>query len=109
MPPDTLFCSESKSVYSQFTLDSHLRHGSLDVKKGIYVKKDVVHIKNVHNYNVNMLQWISRFHGVATKYLNNYLSWYRGLDEFDMKITAKDILIRAKSGGTYNTNHNRPH
>ncbi len=107
LPSDTLFCSDSKPVYTSFVKNNNLRHGVLHIKKGICVKKSVVHIKNVHSYNLGLLQWMTRFHGVATKYLNNYLSWYRGLDEFDMDITSKDILIRAKSGGIYNTNHYR--
>ncbi len=107
LPQDTLFCSDNRTVYKSFTKNSKLRHGLLDTKNGINVKKSVVHINNVHCYNQSLLKWISRFHGVATKYLTSYLSWYRGLDEFDMGITSKDILKRAKSGGQYNTNHYR--
>ncbi len=42
-----------------------------------------------------------RFNGVATKYLENYISWYRELDEFKDRLTPKTILLRAKSGGEY--------
>jgi hypothetical protein len=44
---------------------------------------------------------MDRFNGVATKYLENYLSWYRELDEFKEDLTPLTILIRAKLGGEY--------
>ena len=31
--------------------------------------------KIVNTYHSNLKNWINRFHGVATKYLNNYLVW----------------------------------
>lgn len=31
--------------------------------------------KIVNAYHSNLKNWINRFHGVATKYLNNYLVW----------------------------------
>jgi len=60
------------------TLESinHLTFKSSDMKKGII--KDV----NVHNNNINSMMaqlgtWLKKFHGVSTKYLDNYLSWFR--------------------------------
>ncbi len=47
-----------------------------------------------------------RFNGVATKYLHNYLSWFRELDEFNMETLPELILQRAKQGGIYRQNYN---
>ncbi len=102
---DCLLCSDKKNIYINYVKTNNFRHGCLDYRHGIKVKKDVVHINNIKDYNNRLLQWMVRFHGVATKYLHNYISWFRGLDEFDMKISPKTILLRAKSGGRYNTNH----
>ena len=33
------------------------------------------HIQHINAYHSNLKNWINRFHGVATKYLNNYLVW----------------------------------
>jgi len=71
------------------------------------VKKDIVHIKNVNAYHSRLKGWMRRFNGVATKYLDNYLSWYRCLDEFNMDIDSLTILLRAKSADNYTTNHFR--
>ncbi len=99
---DALFCSNSKSVYKSFAKESRIRHGCLDMSKGELIKKDIVHIQNVDLYQSQLKDWIiKRFRGVATKYMDNYISWYRELDEFNDNIDALTILLRAKSGGTY--------
>jgi len=37
-----------------------------------------------------------RFNGVATKYMESYLGWHRGLDEFNGNITPATLLLRGK-------------
>jgi hypothetical protein len=37
----------------------------------------VYHIQNVNVCDSRLKQWMGRFHGVATKYLENYLGWRR--------------------------------
>jgi len=39
--------------------------------------------------------WMERFHGVATKYLENYLGWRRGLERWGEQITPSVILQAA--------------
>ena len=55
---------------------NHLTFRSSDIKKGILENK------NVHNNNINSMMsrlnnWFKFFHGVSTKYLENYLKWFR--------------------------------
>lgn len=38
------------------------------------------HINNVNAYDRRLKKWMDRFHGVATKYLHNYVGWHRWLD-----------------------------
>jgi len=40
----------------------------------------VCHIQNVNAYDSRLKNWIRRFHGVAAKYLDSYLGWFRTLD-----------------------------
>jgi hypothetical protein len=35
--------------------------------------RDIYHIQNVNNFQMRLKGWMQRFHGVATKYMNNYL------------------------------------
>jgi Transposase and inactivated derivatives len=99
--PDVLFCSDGKSVYKTFSRKHHIRHGCLNLSEGYRVVKDIVHIQNVNAYHSRLKRWIDRFHGVATKYLENYLSWFRELDEFNMNINQETFLLRAKEPNQY--------
>jgi hypothetical protein len=38
------------------------------------------YINNVNAYDHRLKKWMNPFHGVATKYLHNYIGWYRLLD-----------------------------
>ena len=42
----------------------------------------VEHIQNVNAYDSRLKLWMRRFHGVATKYLDNYLGWRRWLERW---------------------------
>ena len=93
---DALFCTAKKNVYLEFTKKSRFKHGYVDLNKGEIIKKDIVHIQNIRLYHRKLNKWISRFNGVATKYLENYLSWFRELDEYNMKVPVYIVLQRAK-------------
>lgn len=98
---DILFCSDGKSTYKKFIKEVGYRHGCLNLSKGIRKIKDIVHIQNVNAYHSRLKEWMQRFHGVATKYLENYLSWFRELDEFASEIRPELILLRGKQVSKY--------
>ncbi|MCP4180144.1 MAG: IS1595 family transposase [bacterium] len=102
---DALFCSDSKPVYKSYTRQNNVRHGFINLSKGERVKKDIVHIQNVNSYHSRVKKWMIRFNVVATKYLQNYLSWFRVLDEFNMETLPELLLLRAKQGGKYGQNY----
>jgi transposase-like protein len=97
---DILYISNNQKFYNDIAQSYNLRHGSLDSKKGEVVKKQIVHLKNIKDYNERLHDWMKRFRGVATKYLINYLGWFRELDEHTMSTPIKTRLIRAKSIAT---------
>jgi transposase-like protein len=94
---DILFVSDYKEFYNKLSRRFGLRHGVLYVQQGESVKKQIVHLKNINDYFVRLHDWMKRFNGVATKYLVNYLGWFRELDEHNMKTSTDTRLIRAKS------------
>jgi hypothetical protein len=50
-----------------------------------------IHIKNVNNMTIGLIKFMIPFHGVATKYLQNYLNWFLILTkvkDVTRKITA---------------------
>jgi transposase-like protein len=94
---DILFVSDSREFYRSLAQKFNLRQGVLNLKKGELIKKQVVHLNNINDYFVRLHDWMKRFNGVATKYLVNYLGWFRELDEHNMKTPIETRLFRAKS------------
>ena len=94
---DILFCSDKKPEYFDFSQLTKFKQGYIDRANKIKIKKNVVHLNNIEDYSIRFFKWMTRFYGVATKYLKNYLSWYRLLDEKQMQPCIMLLLIRSKS------------
>ena len=98
---DILMCTDSKAAYLKYGELKNIRHGKVHLSKGVREVKDIVHLYNVNSYHRRLKSWMVRFRGVATKYLDSYLSWFRELDEFNMQITDLELLLRAKTIRNY--------
>lgn len=77
---DALLCSDGAAVYRQAALHIPLVHCPINLSQGVRVIGKVYHIQNVNAYDSRLKSWMRRFHGVATKYLENYLGWRRWLE-----------------------------
>jgi transposase-like protein len=60
-----------------------------------------LHINNVNAYHGRLKQWLSRFNGVATKNLPNYLGWRRALEAWDRQLTPQNWIKSAIGIGPY--------
>ncbi|WP_166244459.1 IS1 family transposase [Paenibacillus turpanensis] len=61
-------------------------------------KRNIYHIQNVNSYHSRLKKWMDRFNGIATKYLEHYLAWFRYLDSKEYENTAsnkKQMLIKS--------------
>ena len=76
---DVLLVSDGNPTYRGFAQDAHLAHEAVNLSAGVRVN-GAVHVQNVNAYHGRLKQWLHRFHGVATGYLDNYLGWFRALD-----------------------------
>jgi hypothetical protein len=70
-------CSDADTAIKSFATAHNLKHVELNANKGQRVKQGVYHIQNVNACHKQLKDWMRKFNGVATKYLDNYLSWYR--------------------------------
>ena len=74
----TILCSDAHVSYKGFAIDNNLEHHTL---KGIIkqrVKDKIYHIQHVNSTHNRVKKWIDNtFWGVSTKYLQQYLNWYR--------------------------------
>ena len=62
--------------------------------------------KNVSEYNNKLRNWMKNFNGVATKYLNNYLSWFKFLfisNKFKYLSRIKEIFMKFATEDLYIT------
>ena len=77
-PKKTILCSDAHVSYKGFAIDNQLEHHSLKGTLKQRVKKGVYHIQHVNSTHNRIKKWIdNRFWGVSTKYLQQYLNWYR--------------------------------
>ena len=61
--------------------------------------EDVFHIQNVNAYDSRLKTWLRRFNGVASKYLDHYLSWRRLLERYRETISPAICLNEAAGLG----------
>lgn len=80
LPSDTILCTDGSSVLAAAVKEIGVTHRPVNVSAGRRVIAGVYHIQNVNAFDSRLKNWIRRFNGVATKYLDSYLGWFRTLD-----------------------------
>jgi transposase-like protein len=92
---DAVLCSDSNAIYHCFAERAHIAHTPVNLSAGIRVIDHAFHIQNANAYHSRLKGWMARFHGVATKYLPNYLGWRRCLERFAATLTPTLMLSLA--------------
>ncbi|APH13378.1 insertion element domain protein [Clostridium sporogenes] len=70
---------------------NNIQHYRIKSDGKVHVIKGIYHIQNVNNYHQRLKKWLDRFNGVASKYMDNYLTWFRFLDSNGFDNTDKNI------------------
>jgi transposase-like protein len=97
---DSVICSDGFRTYGVLARKLNMVHKPINLSKGIRVTEKVFHIQNVNSYHGRLHGWMERFHGVATKYLDNYLSWYRFFESSDNPNENSLLLSQTQLIGT---------
>jgi transposase-like protein len=84
---DAILCSDGAAPYRLAAQHIGLTHHAVNLSAKIRVVSGAYHIQNVNAYDSRLKEWMGRFHGVATKYLENYLGWRRFLERWGGKMT----------------------
>lgn len=92
---DTLLVSDGNASYRYFARDTGISHEAVNIRQGIRVR-GAIHVQNVNAYHSRFRIWMSRFHGVATHYLPNYLGWRWAVDA--NRIGSPLVMLRAAIG-----------
>jgi transposase-like protein len=90
LDPDVLLLSDGCRAYGRFAQKVGITHEVVAGKTA----RGPFHIQNVNAYHSRFKGWLRRFHGVATKYLPNYMGWRRML-ETKTDLSPERILQRA--------------
>lgn len=92
---EAVLCTDGASVYSAFARRYGITHQVVHARPGQRVRAGAFHIQNVNAYHSRLKGWMRRFHGVATRYLVNYLGWRRMLERYAMAIRPVHCLQEA--------------
>ena len=95
MGEEIVLCTDGNSIYETFAKEEKILHKRIVSLDGIRVVEEIFHIQNLNAYISRLKSWIRQFHGVATKYLENYLGWRRTIEMKNVKVSAKFYLQRA--------------
>lgn len=71
--PDTILCTDQEKAYHLYTQTHQIEWIPMDTDRrtnGIYG------IQRINAYHSRLKGFLSRFRGVSSKYLDNYLAWY---------------------------------
>ncbi len=77
---EAVLCHDGLPQYFTLAKETGIAHRTVHAAHGKRVIKGIFHIQNVNAYHSRLKEWMERFHGVATRYLGNYLGWRRFLE-----------------------------
>lgn len=95
---EIVLCTDSATNYKSFAKKKGITHEIINSNKGEYVKKGVYHIQHVNAYHQRLKKWMERFNGVATKYMDNYLMWFRFLElqkNLEKQLCKRNMVLDA--------------
>ena len=79
--PGSILCTDSHRSYTAFARSIKIQHKKIKANKGQYIKDKVYHVQHVNQTGQALRKWMEKFNGVSTKYLQNYLNWYVGIEK----------------------------
>lgn len=91
---DAVLVSDGRPAYGAFAKERGLLHISIIASRGEHVYQGF-HLQNVNNYTNRLKGWMRRFNGVATRYLDSYLGWWRMIDRDGDRLTMTRVLAAA--------------
>ena len=78
LPEGTVLCSDGHASYKGYAMDNHIEHVVIRGDLGRHVKRGFYHIQHVNSLHSRLKKWLNAtFWGVATKYMQDYLNWFK--------------------------------
>jgi hypothetical protein len=92
---DIVLVTDGHPAYRAFAREASITHHAVNLSAGVRVA-GTLHVQNVNAYHSRFKEWLRRFHGVATRYLPNYLGWRWAVDA--ERISSPEMLLRSALG-----------
>ncbi|MDF2534690.1 MAG: hypothetical protein K0R18_847 [Bacillales bacterium] len=95
--PSSLLCTDSARNFLKFAQTKGLQHKAINTRRKNYVSEQIYHVQNVNSYHSRLKKWMTRFQGVSTKYLDNYLYWFKFLEmtkSINKKNKIKELFLQ---------------
>jgi transposase-like protein len=95
-PANQLCCDGGKAIVG-FARKAKIPCCILPTPGGPRPEAPNLHINNVNGYHGRLKEWLRPFHGVATKYLGNYLGWRRTVEALGAN-ARQQVWLRSALG-----------
>jgi len=92
---DAILCTDGGKALGAVAREMGIVHRPVNLAQGIRVIAGVYHVQNVNAYDSRLKEWMHRFHGVATRYLANYLGWRRLIERSHNAPQPRTVLLAA--------------
>ena len=95
-------CTDSHTSFKAFAKAHRLNYRPVNISKGTRVVKGIYHIQHANSAHMRLKNWMVRFHGVSTKYLDSYMRWFslmeetKASDDREVKFTNASITGRRR-------------
>jgi transposase-like protein len=77
----SVLCTDGNLSYKGIAKDLDIDHKRLIGLDNQRVIEGIYHIQTLNNYMMRWKAWLRRFNGVGTAYIENYLSWFRFMED----------------------------
>lgn len=91
---DVTLCTDGHTSYKSFALDHRIKHKKIiSWKTGRTLKNKAYHIQTTNALHKQTRDWLRKFNGVSTKYLQHYLYWFMTDKKFKNQIDRLDTWL----------------
>jgi transposase-like protein len=84
---DNILCIDGANALRSFAAKADIPYEVIPAGEFVHASNRLYHIQNVNAYHSRLKAWMQPFHGVATKYLPNYLGWRRMFEKKQQVMT----------------------
>lgn len=95
MTKSSIICTDSHKSYIQFSKNQAVEH--IRIKRGHH-KNGIYHISHINSLHSHFKGFLEPFKGVSTKYLANYIHWFKWLQNFKAEketIKTKNLIVHS--------------